>query len=228
MRLTDAVKAALAIAGTTSVTTASAATWTDWSTATIGVPGSASGTLLTGVSSSVTVSYSGELIGQTNVSGGGTNYWRSDAAYCSALVENGPGENGNSDIIALNGQSTSPLLMNTITFSQPVVDPVMAILSLGRPNVPVTYTFDADFTILSSGSGWFGGQASGSLFRDAPGVLRGLEGHGVIVFSGTFTSISFTAGPAEFWHGFQIGVVPGPSAMFGVVCAAMIGLRRRR
>ncbi len=201
------------------------ASWTNWTSATQGVPGSASGQLTTLSGQVITISYAGEVSSPTQTNGG-TNYWRSDAAYRSSTVDNGPGEAGNADIISLVGQNSNPIT-NTINFSSPVTNPVMAILSLGRPNLPVNYTFNHDFVILSSGTGWFGGNPSESLFRDGVGQLRGLEGHGVIMFTGTFASISFSASQ-ENWHGFQIGVVPSPFATALLTLGGLLASRRRR
>jgi hypothetical protein len=205
--------------------------WTNWTAATIASNGSATGTLAT-PGGPVGVSYSGDVNIRVQTDGvTGFDYWRDDDAYRSTLVENGPGESGpgftgNTDIITLTGQDLAPIT-NTITFSSPVTNPILAVLSLGQPNIPVTYQFNTDFSILSSGQGYFGGSPSGSLFRDGVGLLRGSEGNGVILFSGTYTSISFTVSRAEFWHGFQVGVVPTPTglASLGLAC---VGLGRRR
>lgn len=177
------------------------------------------------------VTYSGEVTSNgilpTQTSGGGTNFWDPNATYQSSLVENGPGSAGNTDIIALAGQNTSPIT-NTISFSSPVTNPVMAVVSLGQVGLAVTYTFNQDFSILSSGVGHFAVDGAGTLFRDGVGQLRGAGGNGVILFSGTFSSISFTASPAEGWHGFQVGVVPSPSAAAMLGLGGLVAARRRR
>lgn len=229
--LISSIRPALLVAAAMTACSATSAmadivSWTNWTSFTSGTSGSALGSLAVPSGPSVSVSYSGEVSSPTQVSGG-TNYWRSDTAYRSGLVSNGPGESGNTDIIALTGQSTNPIT-NTILFSSPVTNPILAILSLGRPGFTVRYTFGQDFSILSSGTGFFGGSASGSLFRDSFGVLRGAEGHGVILFPGTFSSISWQASPAEFWHGFQVGVVPSPSAAALLGLGGLMAARRRR
>lgn len=136
------------------------------------------------------------------------------------------------DIIRLTGGIS---VTQTITFSQAVENPVMAILSLGQAGLLVTYNFNAPFDVLSFGPGFFGGPGT---LTELPGnVLQGQEGHGTIRFQGTFTSISWTVPTGEFWHGFQIGLkaqgveaVPEPStwALFGLGLVGIWGYQRRR
>lgn len=170
--------------------------WVDWTSATAGNPGSASGTVTLPDSSTVSVSYSGEIkFAQTS---GGTNYWIPSTPYLSATVENSP---PTSDIVALIGGNST---LNTITFSEPVVNPVMAILSLGNRAEIIEYHFNAPFEILSFGPGYWGGPG---LLTALPGnVVQGIEGHGTIRFLGNFSSISWTVPIRENWHGFTIGV----------------------
>jgi hypothetical protein len=192
--------------------------WTDWTSATAGASGSGSGTLNVS-GETVNVSYSGEIF-FAQTSGAGTNYWNPNTAYLSSAVENAPPD---SDIIALIGPST----LNTISFSVPVADPVLAILSLGRPSIGTDYVFDAPFTIVSNGPGFWG---NGPLTNIGGNTLRGNEGHGVIQFSGTFSSISWSVPLAENWHGFQVGVVgldDGPNGEIpepGTIGLALAGL----
>ncbi len=171
--------------------------WTDWQTANKGNPGTAHGII--GLSTqNVSVDYSGE-IAFAQVSGG-TNYWVPSAPYLSSVVLNPP---ATSDIIALAGGNST---VNTIKFAQPITNPVMAIASLGSAaaGIVARYQFDANFDILSQGAGYWG---NGTLTKLSGNVLQGLEGHGVIQFQGTFTSISWTAPVYENWHGFTIGLV---------------------
>ena len=167
--------------------------WTDWTSGIAGSNGSATGVLSVN-GSPVTVNYSGEIAFiQTN---GGTNYWSPSSPYISATVPNAP---GTTDIIALSQAS-----QKTVTFSQPITDPLFAIVSLNGNG----YRFNRDFRILSSGSGYFG---NGTFTRvDLGNGLYEVDGsgepHGVIQFLGTFNSISWTSLTNENWNGFTIGV----------------------
>ena len=204
-------------------------TWTDWSSSAVfgfGTSGSATGT-----AGGVGVAYNGELLGNSQVNGAiGINYWSFSAPYLSATVPNAPPA---AEILTLGGQNSAPFITSTVTFSQPVANPVMAILSLGAGTRPVRYDFAQDFTILSSGAGFWGGAEPDSLFEEPGDVLRGLEGHGTIRFNGTFTSLSWTTAPVEIWHGFQIGLLPIPEPEIYAMILAGLGLlgfaaRRKR
>lgn len=183
--------------------------WVDWTSNT---PSTATGSIATG-EVTVGVDFSGEIyFAQVN---GGTNYWQPDDAYLSDAVPNGP---PNSDIIAQVGTTGAT---NTLVFDTPVVDPFIAIVSLGSGSDPATYTFDAAFDVVSTGRGFFGNGA----FEELPdNVLSGAEGHGVIQFSGTFDSISWTIDDPETWHGFSIGIVGVPEPATGVMVASVAGL----
>lgn len=202
--------------------------WTNWTLAGPGhlegvasPPGSAAGTITGATTLPVTVGYSGELtFGQTS---GGINYWDPSTPYISPSVLNAPPD---SDIIALDLASTG----NTITFSQALVNPIMAIVSLGRSGEFVSYTFAQPFDVLSDGPGYWGGP--GTLTELAGNVLQGDEGHGVIQFNGTYSSISWSSDPSEYWHGFTVGVAAVPEAgalmLFGTGLIGLVGYRRVR
>lgn len=199
-------------------------TWTDWTSRTLGVPGSASGTLTLG-SETVNVSYTGDVTNTTQVSGGGINYWNPATPYISSEVDNAP---GTTDIIALTGGYG---LTYTLTFSTALWNPVMAIVSQGQPGYPVHYSFDQAFTVLSSGAGYWG---TGPFYNSTGNVLSSQEGHGVIQFQGAVSSISWTVQPYEYWHGFTIGATqtavpePGSAALMLVGLSALSWLRTRR
>lgn len=193
-------------------------TWTDWTSATAT---SASGQL-----GSVAVEFAGTVaFAQTGV---GINYWTEGdpPPYTgNDLVDNAPTP---AEMVALSAAS-----INTLTFSEAVTDPLMAIVSLGRTNLPVTYDFDTPFTVLSEGQGYWGD----GWYTTGPGdVLTGYEMHGVIQFLGTVSAISWTS-TAESWHGFTLGLapltnVPEPSILallgIGLVGIAVSRCKRRK
>ena len=75
-----------------------AVSWTDWTNASLGAPGSADGTL-TLPSGAVNINYTGEVASPTQVSGG-IDYWIPNTPYLSATVPNEPPA---ADIITLSG-----------------------------------------------------------------------------------------------------------------------------
>lgn len=137
--------------------------WTDWTSASTGASGSATGTLSSG---SVAVRYTGDVtFAQT---GAGINYWTegSPAPYTgNAVVDNAPTA---AEMVALSLSGVT----NTLTFSSPVTDPIMAIVSLGRLNLPVTYDFDTSFSVLGEGQGYWG---DGTYVLGAGDLLTGYE-----------------------------------------------------
>jgi hypothetical protein len=117
----------------------------------------------------------------------------------SAQVDNAPPP---CDILALEGGVNQTYL---VTLSEPIKDPIMAILSLGQPGVFTTYDFDSPFDIVSQGTGYWGGTSSS--LAELPGdILQGNEGHGTIQFIGTFDTFSWVVPTPEFWHGFTFGI----------------------
>lgn len=129
----------------------------------------------------------------------GTNYWNPSSPYVSPQVPNAP---PGCDLLALQGGQDQ---IYRLTLSEPIVDPLMAIVSLGQPGVSTTYDFDSPFTIVSQGPGYWGGTSS-SLQQLSGDVLQGNEGHGTIRFLGTFDTFSWTVPTPEYWHGFTFGI----------------------
>jgi hypothetical protein len=105
--------------------------WVDWTASSIDEvvgTGSSGG-------ETIDVSYNGKYIGaQTD---GGINYWNPSNSYTNnTVVDNAPPA---SDIIRITGGANA--LSHSITFSEAVVNPIMAILSLAQPTAAVTYDF---------------------------------------------------------------------------------------
>lgn len=160
---------------------------------------------------------------------GGTNYWTqgTPAPYTGGSVDNAPPA---SDIIALSQGG-----LKTITFSQAVTDPYLALVSWNGNTV----SFGQPFEVISQGCGYWG---CGTFTNVTPtGFVGSGELHGIIRFQGTFSSISFTD-TSENWHGIQIGIaglanpvpgIPEPTswlmmiAGFGLV-GTMARLQKKR
>ncbi len=202
-------------------------------------PGSASGTLPT--LGGVTVTYSRDLVNATQVNNTGTDYYSGfNSVYTNSVVANMPDNvtTGNVDVISLQ---ENPTFTNTLTFSTPLLNPIMDLISLGG-GAPVVYNFSAtpslpanDVLLLSQGAAFFGG--CGTCLTMGNNSISGSEGDGVLEFVGSFSSISWTTTGSEYWNGFQIGVaglgaVPEPSTwmslMAGGALLAPFAWRRRK
>jgi hypothetical protein len=159
----------------------------------------------------------------------GFNYRQNPATPdLSAEVSNAP---ANSDIIGLNSAGTF-----TITFSSPVVNPLIGLVSWNGANVsfggagdPQTYNIQ----YLSSGCGYWGCGSYGS--PTATSFTGVGELHGVIELEGTYSSITFTDSTNENWHGLTVGfeglaaAVPEPGSVPMMIAGlAAVGFMLRR
>jgi hypothetical protein len=193
--------------------------WTSWTNATNSpTAGTASGT-----AGAVTVTYKGEVQSLQ------ANYpsWNPASSYTGGTVSNAPLRSGG--IIQLFGDTDAT---DTITFSHAVLNPVIAIWSLGQGGVPASFDFSQTPTFEAGGpSAEYGGGAITVSGND----VFGSEGNGVVQFTGTFTSITWTNPTYENWYGFTVGIeAPEPAAWvlmlvgFGGLGAAMRAARRTR
>jgi hypothetical protein len=234
--------------------------WTDW-TGSDQDPGpgfTGQGTITTSTAS-VAVTYSNARgIGfyQTGAPSD-TDWWvnrstgtRNDAIspYTSAAVDNSP---TGTDIIALRYAGSQ-----TLTFSQAIANPVFAFVSLNGNG----YAFqDQDFNILSVGGedgndcGYWGcGGVTKTVIDEGNGHtlyelnssgVGGSEPHGVIQFTGSFDSLTWSSSTDEYWNGFTVGVQgtaaevfppsngvpePGLAALTGLGLLGLVASRRRR
>lgn len=187
------------------------ASWTAADSSTV------SGTITLADSSTIGVSYSGD-VAFAQINDIGTNYWNPEAPYLSAGVSNSP--IASPDIIAISAGDVT----NTVTFDAPVLNPIFDIVSLNG----ATEVFDSSFNVLSYGCGYWG---CGTLTAN-PGPTAGTfelmptgEGHGAIQFDGSYSSISFYHSAPEYWTGFTVGVEgAGTSATPEPASFALIGL----
>lgn len=185
---------ALALACAACVAHAEDTAWVDWTTDTS--PTTVTGTLAL-PSGNVKVKFSGPALYFSATEPGSTDYWVSGTPSAYAAT----GEPTGSDLLAFVGGTGSQVYK--ITFSKPVVNPVMAVMSLGRNGAPARYVFNQTPTLLSSGVGYFGGCATCLTLKK--NTLSGTEGHGVVQFVGSFTTISWKQPDNEYWHGVTMG-----------------------
>ena len=186
-------------------------TWTSNSTGTVD-------------STPITVTFTGET-----GSGWYDNYptWTPSATWADgSVITNAPvASNG---IVRLLGGTTT---VDTVTFSQAVVNPVFAIWSLGPANPNPSFNFIGATPVLLSGGP--SSEYSGSGITVTGNDVYGSEGNGSVEFVGTFNSISWTNPVEENWYGFNVGVsaaVPEPASL-GLMAAGLAmlaGLTRRR
>src|SRR5213592_4541084 len=94
--------------------------WTDWTSASVGAPGSATGTL-----------------NGAAVTNGMSNIWAPNTSFIGGTVTTSPSTVA--DDIRLNGSFAGT---DTITFDSPIVNPVFAIWSLGAPGLGASFTFN--------------------------------------------------------------------------------------
>jgi PEP-CTERM motif len=216
---------AVAVVALMSTSANAAIQWTDWTSINAGL---ATGTLAGG-----SVTLSGPF--DTTQISGGFDFWRTGgnpwAAY-DAL----PNLPSNNDFISPSGNQ----VLHTITFSKAVIDPYIAIISLGQGGIQTNWTFNAPFTLIDQGQGFWGN----GVFTILGNTISAGEAHGVIQFMGTFTSLTLLTNNTENWSGLTIGTagIPEPAswamliAGFGLVGALArhrnqksgVAARRRR
>lgn len=206
--------AIVAIAGAFAALQAKATvTWVDWSDTHNGTMNFAG--------SAVSVSLTGNPFDLQN-----GDYYYNNASTGGTSPGGTYGGLAPTDLLRVSDPSTF-----TITFSAPVVDPYIALVSIGSGSDPVTYDFSSAPTVISSGAnywGYGGYSLNGNNFT-------GTEYNGILQFKGTFASLTFTTSPYEYWHGFNVGAVTAvPEAstcLAGILlCVPLLGtfLRRTR
>jgi hypothetical protein len=191
------ILAAMLMAGPAGLASAGVIDWTSWTSNSGGTMSTPAGT--------ISVGYSGELSGLS------ANYpsWNPSSTFADGVTVANPPPQSGSMIRLVGGSST----VDTLTFSSPVLNPVLSIWSLGQPGISAQFVFNnAAPTLLSGGpSSEYGG---GSIAVSG-NTVTGNEGNGTIAFSGLFSSISWSNPVYENYYGFTVGVpaVPEPGAM---------------
>jgi hypothetical protein len=197
--------------------------WTLWSfpavtAAPYVAPGIATGTLtLNGVP--ITVTYTGQLVNTSAA----TN-WQPTSTFDGGIGPAPP--NGNAEVAMWGGQPYT----ETITFSSPVKNPILAIWSLGQTGIIGQYVFapGQPFTITSGGSSV---QYGGASIYSVGNTVFGQEGNGDVQFAGTYSSITFTTPVFEDYYAFTVGApVPEPASLIllGTGILGVVGLGRKK
>jgi hypothetical protein len=210
---------AVAVAGVLPAA-ASAQTWTSWNSTS---PGIFNGTLLGN-----SVTYTGNYIGGNLTGGGGTDYYNPSGAYTQGGLTS-PNTGGNVGFIQFDDAVTG-----TLSFSSPMTNLYMALISVGRPGYAVSYTFDQAFTVLSNNNSSCAYWGCGS-YTQSGNTLTGYEFSGTIQFAGTFSTLAVSTTPGEYWHGITVGAdrvsaTPEPASLvlMGTGLLGIAGFARRR
>jgi hypothetical protein len=188
--------------------------WTNWSNSSTGTT-SQNG-------NSITVTYTGETYG---VDYDPAIFNDVPLSFTNAEVSNTPGNNGT---LLMHGGNAQ--VLNTFHFSSAVINPYINLFSVGQSYVPVEFNFtNATPEILAQGAGHWGG---GSLTQSG-NLITGLEGNGLLKFTGTFTEISFYTPLYEYYYGATVGLadtvsVPEPTTLGLMLMGALAVFARRR
>ena len=195
--------------------------WASWS-GIVTSPTTAGSALATFADLGITASYTGEL--QSFV----PNYpsYTPIPTFSGGTVSNRPAT-ADGIVQIFGGANTGT---HTITFSQAVLNPVLAIWSLGQPGFLAQFVFGQSFTIQSGGPN---AEYGGAAITAVGNTVSGQEGNGVIQFTGSLTSITWTNPIVEDWYGFTVGVpvaaIPEPETYALMLAGlALLGARARR
>ena len=189
--------AALASFGFVSVANATTV-WTDWNPATATISAT-SGTAF-GTMGGVSVSYSGEVEGVI----ANPPTWTPASTFTGGPVTNAPPASFNS--IKLFGGFPTAVITDTVTFSSPVTNPVLAIESLGQSTIAAQFVFTPSepFVLLGGGpSNDFGGMA----LTSSGNIVFGSEGNGLVELLGKYSSITWTNPVFENYYMVTVGSV---------------------
>jgi hypothetical protein len=224
----------LASCAVTSIPSAHADTiaWATWNSNTPGGNAAAGG----GASGSIpgfSITYTGQTSSLTSVP-----TWTPNSTWIGGVVGNAP---PNVPTVMIEGGPSSGV--ETVTFSGPVANPVLAIWSLGSAGQETSFDFNSSepFTIAGGGpNAQFGG--SGLVINSAGTGVTGNEGNGLIELLGVYSSFTFTTPVFENYYAFTIGedqtvtstlppstgAVPEPAtfSLFGMGLTALAFARR--
>jgi hypothetical protein len=174
--------------------------WAEWQSVDAGT---VSGTVSL-PSGAIQVVYSGDLHGAQTTTG--TDEFTPSATFTSATVADPPPGPG---MIEVSGESTQ---IDTVTFSEPVSNPVLAVYNLGTgfAEESASLLFDVPVTVLSSGLNAGGAMYFGNeMLVAVDGGVSGVGGNGLVELEGTFSTIAWTNPndtPYASYTGLTVGV----------------------
>ena len=205
----------LAVAATAQAAPIDWNTWSSTTTGSISTSGGPIGVTFAGPALEVVANY--------------PSYGPSSTFADGVVVNNAPVPANN--IMRIVGGSDQ---LNTVTFATPVVNPVMAIWSLGQGGIDAKFVFANATPVFVAGGP--SNEYAGSAISVAGNTVSGVEGNGTVQFIGTFSSISWTNPVFENWYGFDVGIagvanpVPEPEtyALMVAGLGAMGFVARRR
>jgi len=189
--------------------------WTTWASTGAGS--------FTQNSATVNVTYTGGVIGLDTWE----NMYDVPSSFTNAAVTNTPTMAQGT----LQMAGGDPTQLNTFHFDKAVIDPVIVLFSVGQGGVPVDFQFtgSVSFTVGAQGGGHWGG---GTLVQ-AGNTVTGVEGNGLLQFTGSYTDISFYTPHYENYYGATVGAmtaaVPEPETWaLMLVGLAGLGFAARR
>ena len=180
-------------------------TWTTW---TSGVTGATNGSA-TGTMGGVAVSYSGEMEC--------LNCYASDWSPASTWANKSPPDNSGIQLIGDQGAT------DTITFSTPVTNPIMAIVSLGQSGIQASFNFTPSEAFVLEGGGG-SSQWGGTGLTSVGQNVYGEEGNGLVQFLGAYGSITWTNPTPEGYYAMTIGQAIPESATWAMMGLGFAGL----
>jgi len=196
--------------------------WVEWSGAPSSYPNTgsgftwasqATGTLMDPVTNQViNVTYTGEVTSYSEFNNPSGTALFDYSAYDGPTVASRPPA-GN--FIATTGIFVAN---QKLVFDHPVTNLMIAIASLGDAYDASSYLFDRTAVVASSGLGNWG---NGPFYMSTPFEVYGMEGNGIVQFTGTFTELNWTVTRTEIYSAFNVGIsntsassaVPEPTSM---------------
>jgi hypothetical protein len=172
----------LILAGSANVAAAAVVSWNTWTSTSAGTDGTI-GVTYAGPANALVASY--------------PTYTPTATWADGTIVNNAPLPSNN--ILQIFGGNSS---VQTLTFSQAVVNPVFAIWSLGAPQFPASFVFGQTPTFVSGGPSF---EYAGGPISVVGNTVSGNEANGTIQFNGTFTQLTWTNPLFENWYGFNVG-----------------------